>query len=144
MLNLVCQAANCQGFIDLGAGWTLVDNKDFVEYSSEPSEREPYAFWYPYCMDGARPGYIPRGDMPGIYHISLPLGQMVGSMWLTLITIRFRRISRAHCLMHLGKYLPVTFSCGILFVPISRRRFMVLKSLRLRSFGLGRMSNMMT
>ena len=25
-------------------------------------------------MDGARPGYIPRGDMPGIYHTSLPDG----------------------------------------------------------------------
>ena len=74
MLNLVCQAANSQGFIDLGAGWTLVDDKDFVENSSEPSERESYASWHPYCMDGARPGYIPRGDMPGIYHTSLPDG----------------------------------------------------------------------
>ena len=25
-------------------------------------------------MDGARPGYIPRGDMPGIYHTLLPDG----------------------------------------------------------------------
>ena len=89
--DLVCQEADCRGFIDLGAGWALVENKDFVAYSSEPSEREPYVFWHPYCMDGARQGYIRRGDMPGIYHTLLPLGQMVGSMWLTLITIRFLR-----------------------------------------------------